>query len=355
MNMDIRNPTNITHITLICKRFLSERFKVDLEGDALDNLITSAISDLEGSREQYDTIEEANKAIIVKVRDQVIQQPAPPPHAIRQPIEDVDEDDFFQKLQQLETQRTLPPPANAHPPPPTHTALSMPSMPAMPSSSVVYLPSGTQPKISKSVIVQGTDRMWEYFTKRSTLVWSGPVPSNSSHFDISRVMLPKCVAMQTPVVNIEITGAAGNTVHAVCTLISTGPVWDTWISSCTQLKALACPWTIKLTDAMGQCLQMGDDGYSVVSCGRLYNGHTKITFDSMQSDAIAKHTQLLLRMSDGKDTVIKVLNYDLDSEAIEIAADARNFTKSRVCNLHQQACIILTFTVATAVAVTQSQ
>ena len=391
---DVRSPQNVAHVTTVCRRFLSERFQVTLDADALAGYVHDAISEVVArGKHQSQSLEEANKLVIVRVKDRVTQPQTPPilsqqlsqpslPSSSQPPagqpsasssqvpsitlshtahFEDLiqDEDEFFKKLQDLENQRNLPPPPQAANTIASPISAPSPSTSLVPqvASSVVYLPPSTAPtRLAKSVIINGSDRMWEYFTKRSTLVWSGPIPPNVPQVNFASLLLPKKCAELTPVVVVEITGAAGNSTETICTLSSsttnTG-VWDTWVpcgEALGQVKALSCPWTIKLLDNFRRPLELGEDALTIKQVARLYNGNTKITFEdhSHTNSGLCKGAQLLIRCKG--DIYVTVINYDPSNNAIEVTPIGSDvaiaMSGAKVCNLHQQATIVLTLMVS---------
>jgi hypothetical protein len=212
------------------------------------------------------------------------------------------------------------------------------------------------------VIINGADRMWEYFSKRSTLVWSGPVPPGVSQVRLVSVFLPGECANQTPVVVVEVTGAAGNSVDSVCCRSSpsgSGAAgnsgWDTW-TPCTEsfaeLKSLACPWTIKLKDTFGNALDIGEDGCIVQQVVHLMNGNTKVILekekekDSGSHCAFANGCKILVRGGaggGGSDAYAKVLYYDQSRDALEIEGTgcAALAQGAKILNMQAQATIVL--------------
>ena len=326
--------TNINHVVTLCHRFMLDTYKVNMESEVLVDMVRDAIKDL-SQHSQYNTIEDANKAVILAIKDRVLN-----PH--QAPISN--EDDFFKKLQDLEahravTRQTAPVQSPTPTPAPTPAAAVYND-----KQSIVYLPSSAIPsRINKSVVIKGSDRMWEYFTKRSTLVWDGPIPHSSPNIRLEHVILPSECSTLTPVIHVNITGAAGNSFSCVCIRTQAAAAaakWDTWTpcSSVMNIKALACPWTIKLTDNFGQALDMGDDGGIIASSVQLFNKNTKVTF--LIPEHIRKGDLLLLKKTGSPEKIMKVINYDPDNISAELPSD-NDLIGTRICNLHYQATIII--------------
>lgn len=350
--VSVYSPENVAYVTKLCKRFLFEKYQLDISADTLEPMVSDAARDV-GTIVDV-SLEDANKMVIVKIKERMVSvQPSLPPRPeLNEPN---NEDDFFKKLQDLESHRTLPIQSNNIPllqKQPITTVDIGSSGPLAAPAQVVYLPSSTAPlRIVKPVIVNGSDRMWEYFTKRSTLIWTGPIPSNVPSVRLVIIMLPTLCSSQTPAVIVNITGAAGNTMTTVCVRENTGlsSGWDGWRPCCdslSQLKALACPWTIKLQDTYGIPLNMGDDGSTIKQATLLRNGNLKIIFDDVF--VVNNNETLLVRMYKKNDVTYNVIHYDPYNNAAELAcantSDAQCLVGAKVCNLGRQATIVLSFT-----------
>ena len=386
--MEVRSEQNIQHVIRFCQRFLVEKFYVTLDSDAVGDLVRDALRSVDPGL----SLEEANKAIIVKVKERVLahsqsqghggphgqgqgqgpsgpsqmaMDPVPPPQMAKMSKHDLnDEDDFYKRLQDLEAQRSLPQVnlgvggggGSGSVPNPVIQP-SAPVVPPIGGPSVVYLPASATPnRYHKSIIINGSDRMWEYFTKRSTLVWSGSGASGVST-QLVALLLPKLCAELTPVVSVEITGATGNSMDIVCILRDRGhgPTWDTWVPcGDAALKTLACPWTIKLRNNFLRPLDFGEDALVIKQSMQLYNGNTKIILETRDRDkALCKGMKLLIRPAvgggadDAREFETTVLNYDETSYAIEVpritegTTTSINLENAKVCNLHMQATLVL--------------
>lgn len=345
--MSISNQRNIVHVCDICKMFLREKYQLDVDNTIINTHINVVIQEIGQTLDEM-TLEEANKVIIINVKERLLklerEQEPEPELEQEQPI--ADDDDFFKKLQDLETRRTLPLSATT----PPYTPSPTPSMPqASGTPSIVYLPNAmTPPRTCKPVVINGGERMWEYFTKRSTLVWNGPIPPSTAQISFVQLLLPVVCGSQTPLVQTEITGAAGTSINVVCMRVTNcGTGWDAW-KPCTdafgELKNLACPWTIKIQNAMGNVLSLGDDGYTITGACRLINKHLKITIDA-RDDNILTGSTLFIKTQSNKYIHAKVLNYDHNAYAVEILPEfpctIDELMKARVLNYHAQACIVL--------------
>ena len=299
-------------------------------------------------------MEEANKLTILKVRDAILKDPpmeplGRPKYTREEDETSKDEDDFFKKLQDLENQRSIPvrgpTPLTPLTPPQPSAPQQVPSTPA----PVVYVtPPVARPQ--KPIIINGADRMWEYFRKRSTLVWNGQLPPNTASVNVVALMIPSVFACLTPIVCIEISGAAGNSVEALCTRrdsvpsVEAGPLWDTWIpcSDFAQLKALACPWTITLCNHYHEPLELGEDAFSFTNAVRLQNGNIKLMFDTPVQHMISGMCLRIITKNNQCHTAI-VVHYDDFGNAAEVKTmcDVESLPGSKILNLHLQPTVIL--------------
>lgn len=393
---------NLNHVASVCVHFLNQKYGVDV-GSRINSIVEAIANDIARSDMiGRITLEDANKLIISQVKDKIIStanaSPSASPSASEQvqvegfrvhsghneleglggdavQVQDgiavTSEDDFYKALQDLETHRNLPPPVGSPSPvKPQQAIQSSHSSQAInleqgalaaQSPQIVYLPSSMTPKrVSTPVIITGSNRMWEYFTKRSTLVWSGPVPPKAVQVGLSALLLPAFASQQTPIVQVEVTGATGKTIQCICARdgISAkgcgheyGHGWDTWkpLDDFTELKVLACPWTISLKDLYGQNLELGEDGQAIQNISKLVNGNIKILLNGSRH-CIFKESKLIVRNNE-KDTHLQIINYDPILNACEASViDSNNDTflvsiqkpnALRLLNLHAQATIVL--------------
>jgi hypothetical protein len=345
ISMDVNSDTNKNHVFEVCQRFLQDKYQFNLDENTLREHIRFAIETIDHT--VSGSLEEANKAIITKVKNWVLNN-----YSL------ADENEFHKRLQDLEKLRELPPKlttGSASSAPASGAAGTLPFISnaltpvtqpppssAITTQNVVYLPE--PPKYQQHIIIHGSQRMWEYFPKRSTLIWSGQLKGSAAY--CAALLLPKICASQTPVVIIEITGAAGNSIDIACILESgagagasdrsTG--WDKWIPCGNSvIKALACPWTIKIKDLFQRPLDLGEER-SIVQSSQLYNGNTKITLNA--HDILMKGSKVLIKKhNESFETV--VINYDSSTHAVEIPRNEKSLDQGRVCNMNMQATLVL--------------
>lgn len=374
--MSLFSQQNIAHVINVSQRYLAERHQTSLDTSTITEFVHEIFDEI-GNHLRTLPLEEANKTIILGVKDRVFIQPAPvplPESGQGEEVHDIEED-FFKKLQDLETQRTLPlytansttanpitSQSSQAPPPPFINGANTGG------TSIIYLPSSMTPtRISKPLVVNGAERMWEYFTRRSTLVWSGQIPADVVQLRLVSLLLPKVCSKMTPLVQLEITGAAGNSLNVVCSLASTGASaasdnqcgWDTWTPCADtfgELKTLASPWTIKIKDTYGTPLPMGDDGFSIKQTAPLLNGNLKILFDAgTDTTAIMRGSTLLVRptsTNSKNDIYVNILNYDSTSCAAEIRQSSTALLNAKVLNIHAQPSIVLSMSTTATTATT---
>jgi ribosomal 50S subunit-recycling heat shock protein len=269
----------------------------------------------------------------------------------------VKEDEFMKRLQSLEMQRnngvileqnqklslpTQPVPSTPIQSPIPLTPNNNNNMPPQPT--IIYVPSSNpEKKATKHVItINGYDRQWEYFPDRSTFVWSGPAPTNTTSFALSCVMLPRLIGTLCSVIHICITGAGNHKCTIPCVMATQGTCWDKWIAIHPEIHALSCPWTIQLLDSSLNSIDFGQDNIIVRTVDTLLNNNIRITTDTSNLNKYIEigHT---LRMKYKNDTVTcRVLQ--ISNNYIEIDANSQTQKirkESILCNLTMQACVII--------------
>jgi len=255
------------------------------------------------------------------------------------------EDDFFTKLQNLEMQRGTQinlqqPPVNS---PIVSSTANTVLPPTHPTNTIIYMSNTPNADVrnTKPVVLCSANRMWVHIVDRNLMVFGGPLP-DSMNIRLSRLMLPKRVAHNTPCVNVHIKSATDKTMEVMCQLDKEGPVWDIWkpISvSLSLIKTFACPWTLTLHDIFNRPLEMGQDANRITSVVKLMNGNTKITIDP-ETD-VRPFGQIILH-NDGVDTYLNTVHV-IQPHTIELPGDQSHIkiNESYICNLQAQAYIVL--------------
>jgi hypothetical protein len=255
------------------------------------------------------------------------------------------EDDFFSKLQNLEIQRgnqiNLQQAPVSSPLIPSATSTVLP--PAQPTNTIIYMSNipNADVRNTKPVILCSANRMWVHIADRNLIVFGGPLP-DTMNIRLSRIMLPKRVAHNTPCVNVHIKSATDKIMEVMCQLDKEGPVWDIWkpVSiSLSLIKTFACPWTITLHDIFNRPLEMGQDANRITSVVKLMNGNTKISVDP-ETD-VRPFGQIILH-NDGVDTYLNTVHV-IQQNTIELPGDQSHIkiNESYICNLQAQAYIVL--------------
>lgn len=295
---------NIQHVETLCHGFLKSKHNIDLPATAITQLVNAFSQKLFSTTDINNTnIETFNKQLILQIREHVISNlakrapqpnipPAPkaPPPAPKPPITNSDiyavpesdktdenQDEFFQKLQQLEMQRKAPiatPPPEPVPANPSRlsnvqvssTTTTVPTPPP-PTPITVIVPSTTVANHGIITRIHSIDRNWIYNRAISSMVWSGPLPKqiDENNIRIVALMLPRVCMECTPYVLLRIEGAGGQQAD-VCMLPSESVV-GTWVKyqPCTaneHMRKFATPWTLRLLDAYEKDLQsIGEDSW----------------------------------------------------------------------------------------------
>lgn len=268
---------------------------------------------------------------------------------------------FIQRLRQLEQMRSSAIPLQMqqdqqlkHP---ADVSTSLQPNP----STVIYMPSASSfaqatPNVSvnksKTIIINGIDRPWEYFNDRSTLTWSGQgLSQNVSLLKLRCLFLPTTVSGNTPVVIMRIEGAGGQSIETTFTNARVGAACDTWHEwqpIVDHIPMLATPWTIKLYDYSHSPLNMGKDGISIKAIDILSNGKAKLTVD--EPGVASPGHVLSIKVPTYKETatctVFSVLDNTLVVDGLsQSAVTAYNErTGSVLCNTCRQAHIVVEYT-----------
>ena len=282
--------------------------------------------------------------------------------------EKVSEDDFFLKLQDLENVRNSKAIVDSNNSIQNTPFLSPPNKPntieQFPQQVIIQQlgNSASIPRITKSIIINAeSSRDWIYFHERTMFIWQGfnnvetsastntskntstsastNAPIITSTILLKQLLLPRCVAKNTPVIILEITGASNKTIELICILNTPGVNWDNW--KCVNdgaIQNMSYPWTIKLLDENKLSLHMlGKDGAIIKSVSKLYNGNTQIVLEPFMN-CIEAGTRLKI-YKNGTYTIFNVLN--IYEKNIILENDATELVDGIICNLGCQPYIIL--------------
>ena len=365
-------PQNFQHLLDFCATFLVDKYNISIAVPQLKAILQSSIGELMQfyrDHPPFPVLDEFNKRTIIKVKDKVLlmhresvgssrrttkKASTPPPKNVEEayptasdpqssqvqqaPLQDMlpppsmdspeeDADEFAKKLQQLELQRSasIVPAAKdqqqeSTTPSPPFLQAPAPTPPPPSTPTVLFVPTVTQqPRIVKSLMIHGADRMWDYFHERNAFVWAGPTPESST-LSVASLQLPSSIADWTPVVELHIAGAGGQTmdIHCVCKT-RTGCAWDVWVPCSTDvatLRTIACPWNIQVRDALHQPIPIGSDGFIIESVDVLMHGNsTRIKLSSTAH--VRKGSILMVKRKNGDLTrhrVIQVSDHGVEIE-----------------------------------------
>lgn len=386
--------TNVQYLFQLCKEFLQDKFQLKVSEPQLQSMLQSSMQELIlyfRNHPPMPSLDELNKRAIIRVKDKALQGVSPPqrptkpsrPRSSKPPVEEEEEpiaspspaltdplpppvmeskrptdpnvaedgDDFVKRLQQLELQRSANlvvaenPSSKALQPPAPPVLQAPAAAPAPPSApTVLYVPTVQSPsKMSRTIVVSSLDRMWDYFHDRHTFPWNGPTP-DSSTIAVARLLLPSRVSRQTPLVEVRVTGAGGQTIDIHCTCVAQGPVWDTWqpVATHATLRNIACPWNIQLRDISQQPLELGKDGIQVRGAELLPRGTTKLQLSDQEG--IHKDTLLVCKAPGGEVTRHHVLQ--VSDLGVEIAgARVSSFHEDVLCAVwNMQSTVVLEVT-----------
>lgn len=226
--------------------------------------------------------------------------------------------------------------------------------------TVLYVPTIAPIRSSKSILIHSVDRMWDYFHDRSSFGWAGPLPdlTNGNELEFGAILLPSCVATETPIVEVKIEGVGNNIQSIFCVLsnnsnnqinangtVSSGwHIWKPITEGLSILKSLPCPWNIHLLDSLGEPLLLGKDAIEILEIDyALTKGNTRLVL--AYSSLIIKGSILMWKDDESKLKRAKVLNSALSNgqNILEIEGDhVSKLNKNILCGLwNMQSTIIL--------------
>ena len=202
---------------------------------------------------------------------------------------------------------------------------------------------------SKTILINGIDRSWEYFRERSIIMWTGALPDVST-IQLKCMFLPADIYVRTPVVILHIDAAGGHDVSVTFTRVQSGnaaSVWHEWKPVVEHIPTFATPWTIKLYDYSNTMLDMGSDGVVIQDICTLSNRKTRLTFAEPFHTSVG-HTLILKKPNDAKRVTCSVANIVDNSVVVDgliadISADASSSWMA--CDTCSQAHIILEYVI----------
>lgn len=321
-------------LTKICSDFLKEKFNIIIEDENLDRLIKHTMSQYDSSK--YSSELEYHKFIISKVKEIVL-------NSTKHKTNLSEQSDFFSKLEELEIQRNAIQPGvatNTPLPPVTTPSQTAPPVQGTPPS-VIYVPTLQNTiKPTQPILIHGIDREWEYFTNRSILSWKRDLTS-FSQMKINSISLPTNVYIP-PYVIITIKGVGDISYKIVCYEYSKNNKWSIWKPCSIELSVLnhipPSPWTILISDAFDNLIDIGKDGATVIEYNKLYTNKYSIklsnTINASEGD------KLLLKRGKIEMTLIalRVLQNEIEIDKPSIEEDLKGMS---VCNINMQVSILL--------------
>lgn len=215
-------------------------------------------------------VDAMNKYMAVRLRERFQAMLRDQAGAGPAPAAEADPDDFYFRLQDIETTRQRVHDISVDAGAAASATGEAPGPAALPPNiATVFIP--TPSKRGQTLCIRSFARPWHAATPRSTLAWAGPLPPfiDATNVRVAALQLPFFVAQQTPYVRIVIDGVGGATTECVVMPrdVAPGARWTMWEAACESLSYIIpvpCPWSIRLLDANGQLLDMGMDGMSMV-------------------------------------------------------------------------------------------
>lgn len=297
--------TNIDHVFSLCQRFLQERKQVNLPTEQLMSVVKStmqAISANAGSNPP--PLNELNKITMGKVRDTVLAalaqppsqppmqpppsvQPAQPVQARPEPENAVEEDIFFQKLKELEIQRST----TERPQPPSNVATLKadvsevspapvaPSAPILPPTVIVHT---NEKRPSNAIYISSRQRSWNVQTQRSTFLWEGDIHNAFEYQSEALVVSVIAPSIWHPVLWLNIEGAGGQTQSCYLKASHTHGPWTYYTpfrEATGMIRLVSPPWKVSLCDDQKEPLNLGDDAWIIKKTLETSKGHGVMFLD----------------------------------------------------------------------------
>lgn len=236
------------------------------------------------------SLADKNKQVMVLVRNRLMENPSEMPTPVERTATKTEEpeDAFFQKLQELEQRRKVPPqPTVVAPPAPVSTPTAPPPIPPSPS---VSLPPAPPPAVAPQehvivavpppprqgipYVISSWDRNLQDHPERAVVYWKSPLPGyvDPMGTSISGLFLPSIFTSYTPYLFLVMEGVGGN--QTSCFLTPENPAvhrtrgWSRWIPmshNLSYIRNLSTPWVIHLKAADGSLLPLGLDHFQVIS------------------------------------------------------------------------------------------
>lgn len=337
---------------------------------------------------------EANSATdVVEAAPQGLEDeqmaPAPTPiERISTKTEDVTEDAFMMKLQELEQKRKLPaagaapapaPAAAAHAPTGTGGAVAAPApAPAVtPPLEHVVVAVPPPPRQGITFVISSWERQLEDNPERAVLRWTTPPPfsSNPIGTSIAAIFLPASLGTCSPYMYLTMGGAGGN--QTACLLApedvasgTKGRGWQKWRpidKALSYIRHVATPWVIQLKTADGALMPLGIDHYYVMSIeGDISNRCAFLKLGSIfpnvagvsitEADFQVGDQIWIVTKTDKKKTEVLGIQkesiqvrYVVPVGAPSISNGLQDWNNGRIMNYHRQWSMVLDMTVSGSV------
>lgn len=266
------------------------------------NVVTSSMQSIAANVTPSTPLNDLNKLTMGRVRDTVLaaltptpspmQVPpavpiqaalaAPPVQARPESENAVEEDTFFQKLKELEIQRSTNerPPVQAATIPVLKADVSevspapvAPVAPVLPPTVIVHTP---ERRPSQAVYMSSRQRSWNVQTQRSTFLWEGDIQNlfeMQSEALIVSAILP---FSWHPVVWLTIEGAGGQTQSCYLKATHTHGPWTYFApfrEATGMIRLVSPPWKVTVCDDQKEPLALGDDAWVIQKTLETSKGH----------------------------------------------------------------------------------
>lgn len=280
---------NVEHVFNLCQRFLQERKQVTIANDALLGIVKGTMQSISMNiGPNPPPLIELNKLTMGKVRDTVLASiplapPAPPvppqPVPTKTETDPAEEDTFFQKLKELELQRSAP--EKTQPAPVALKAdvsevspapVLAPSAP-LPTTVIVHTP---ERRPSNAIYISSRQRSWNVQTQRSTFLWEGDMPNAFEYQSEALIVSVIVPTSWHPVLWLNLEGAGGQTQSCYLRATHSHGPWTYFApfrEATGNIRLISPPWKIMLCDDQKEPLDLGDDAWTISKTVETSKGH----------------------------------------------------------------------------------
>lgn len=142
------------------------------------------------------------------------------------------------------------------------------------------------PLTTFSFMISGSLREWRHSACRSSFIWAGPLPNGIKRPRLVHVAVPSSIPRPSPYFILRIVGVGGQEDRVT---VYPRRDWQPWLyleplGAKRSIRPLSPPWTISLEDSSGSLINLGDDSAKVLSSSPLGNGVSTVVIVGAHMD-----------------------------------------------------------------------